>query len=235
MDMQLIWVFALTIHVLFVFAITRATYDYMLKRGIEPIRAVYFNRKIVHMVGSGIPTLMVPYIFSDFWFPTLGGILLGLLIHICHSTNYRLYWFQTPENRNDVSFAVMWWVSLSILWWLLDDPWLAILPALLMSFGDGVTGVVRNIYVRRRSKHIIGSAFMLLVSLPLGVWVAAQASPPIPIWGALTAIFSTWIERYEFGPIDDNILIAVVSMTLLIIGHLYGPIYISETMFLHSM
>ncbi|MBX2813632.1 MAG: hypothetical protein KTR25_17575 [Myxococcales bacterium] len=220
---QLLWAVALSFHVLAVLVLTRFIYRWQLTTGIEPIRAVYFNRKLVHMIGCGLPTLAVPYVFTDYWYPTIGGVLLGLMLHIFHSTNQQLYWFQTTENRNDVTFAIMWWVSLSILWWFTNDPWLAILPGLLMSFGDGVTGVARNIYVRTRSKHPIGTACMIVVSIPMSIIVANQASPPLPIWGIVIALVASVVERYEFGVIDDNVLIGVASTLTILAATYIGP------------
>ncbi len=221
---QLGWTVVLGIYVIAILFLTKIPYDRMVASGMEPIRAVYFTRKIVHMAGSGVPTLLVPYLFTDFWYPMVAGLLLGVFIHLTHATGRRLHWFQTAENKNDVSFAVMWWLSLSALWWLLDDPWLAILPGLFMSFGDGITGVVRNFVVRRRSKHPLGNVFMLAVSVPLAWWAASGASPPIPEWGVLAAVLASAVERYEFGPIDDNVLIAVVSTATLLIGAAVGPL-----------
>lgn len=215
---QLIWTLVLGAYVLAISLLTFFPYRWMIAQGLEPIRAVYYNRKIVHMLGSGVATLFVPLVFTDYWYPMVGGILLGGFIHLAHATGYRMYWFQTPQNRNDVSFALMWWASLSFLWWLFDDPWLAVLPALLMSFGDGVTGVVRNAVVKRRSKHLLGNVFMLAVSLPIGWYVGSAADPSVPYWGLAAAVVATAVEPFEFGPIDDNVLITVCSTAVLVLG-----------------
>lgn len=224
---QLLWSAGIAAYVVAVLFLTKIPYDALIARGMEPIRAVYYTRKIVHMAASGAPSLLVPVVFRDFWYPAVGGLLLGLLLHLAHATGRRMFWFQTEDNRNDVSFAFMWWVSLSALWWILEDPWLAILPALFMSFGDGVTGIARNALVRRRSKHPIGNLFMLLVSLPMGWAIASLASPPLPVWGVLAAAVATVVERYEIGPIDDNVLIALSSTTVLLIGAWLGPFPLS--------
>jgi len=135
-----------------------------------------------------------------------------------------MHWFQTEQNQNDVKFALMWWVSISLIWWLVGDPWLAIVPSLFMAFGDGVTGVVRNAVVRQRSKSPIGNVFMFIVSAPMS-WLAASAGDPsIPVWGLLSATVATVVERYEFGPIDDNILITVVATAVLLLGVQIGPL-----------
>lgn len=221
---QVLWALALSLYVLAVLFLTRLPYRAMVNHGMEPLRAVYYNRKIVHMAAGGVGSLVVPLVFTSPWLPLVAGLLLTLLTWAAHQSGWRFFWFQTPENRNDVKFALMWALSVSALWWLLEDPWLAILPALYMAFGDGVTGIARNALVRRRSKHPIGNVFMLIVCLPIGYAVGLHAQPPIPLWGLLSALVATLVERYEFGPIDDNVLITVATSLVLLLGVWLGPL-----------
>lgn len=218
---QLAWAAGLSVYILAVLALTRFPYQWMTARGMEPIRAVYYVRKIVHMAAGGVGSIMVPLVFTDPWFPLVSGLLLTLLLYVAHASGWRFYWFQTGDNRNDVKFALMWALSVSLLWWLLNDPWLAILPALYMAFGDGITGIVRNAVIRKRSKSPIGNVFMLLVCAPLGWFIGAQADPAMPLWGLASAVVATVIERYEFGPIDDNILITVAASAVLLLGTVF--------------
>ena len=44
------------------------------------------------------------------------------------------------------------------------------------------------------------------------------------IWGVIAAIVATFVERYEFGPIDDNVLITVSATAVLFIGNEIGPL-----------
>lgn len=221
---QLYWALGLSLYVLAVLFLTRIPYGAMVGRGMEPIRAVYYTRKIVHMLAGGVGSLMVPLVFQDPWVPLVSGLLLTLFTNLAHATGLRLYWFQTDDNRNDVKFALMWSLSVSALWWLLGDPWLAILPSLYMAFGDGITGVVRNALIRKRSKSPIGNVFMLLLCAPMGWYIGGAAHPSIPDWGLLSALVATVVERYEFGPIDDNILITVAASAVLLLGAAVGPL-----------
>ena len=41
----------------------------------------------------------------------------------------------------------------------------------------------------------------------------------------MSGALASFVERYEFGPIDDNILITVASTLLLIVGATYGPLF----------
>jgi len=224
LDAQFVWALVLGVYVLVVLFLTRIPYERMIAHGMEPMRAVYYNRKIVHMAGAGVASLFVPVFFTDLIYPLVAGVLFSLLTWATHAFGMRMYWFQIEENRNDFKFALAWLGSVTVLWWLLGNPWLAILPALFVAFGDGVTGIARNFVVRQRSKHPIGNVFMFLVCAPTGWIVGGLADPGIPEWGLLAAVAATLVERYEFGVIDDNILIAVVATLVLLVGSQVGPV-----------
>jgi dolichol kinase len=168
------------------------------------------------MMAGGVGSLSVPFLFTDMWYPMVAGILLTALLFASHRAGIVMYWFQTEQNQNDVKFGLMWWTSITFIWWIVGDPWLAIIPSLFMAFGDGITGVVRNAVVRERSKSPIGNVFMFIVSAPLG-WFAAAS-------GLIAATVATIVERYEFGPIDDNILITVCATAILLLGVQIGPL-----------
>jgi dolichol kinase len=224
MEEQMVYAVAMGFYVMVVLFATRLPYEMMVARGVEHIRAVYYNRKIVHMMAGGVGSFSVPLLFTDYWYPLVCGILLMIFQSVAHRSGRRMYWFQTEQNQNDVKFTLMWWASITLIWALVDDPWLAIVPSLFMAFGDGVTGIVRNAVIRKRSKSAIGNVFMFIVSAPLGWFVAGMGDPSIPVWGLIAAAVATFVERYEFGPIDDNILITVFSTGVLLLGIEYGSL-----------
>jgi hypothetical protein len=221
---QLLWAVGLSLYIIGVLFATIIPYRLLTHAGVESIRAVYYTRKIVHMFAGGIGSLAVPLVFTDFWYPGIAGLLLAVAMTITHWTGHRLYWFQIADNANDVKFAIMWALSISFLWWLLDDPWLAILPALYMAFGDGVTGIARNWFYRQRSKGGVGNLFMLIVCVPMGWMIGQNATPAIPLWGVISAVVATIIERYEIGFIDDNVLIVAAATAVLLFGTGFGPL-----------
>ena len=51
-----------------------------------------------------------------------------------------------------------------------------------------------------------------------------SVDPAIPVWGIISAIVASVIERYEFGVIDDNVLIVIASSIVIILGIVAGPI-----------
>ena len=115
-------------------------------------------------------------------------------------------------------------LSVYLLWVLFDDPWLAVLPSLFMAFGDGVTGIVRNKMFSKRTKSAWGNVAMAVVCLPMGWFIGMESITSIPIWSIFSGALASLVEPYEYGPIDDNVLIATASTILLIIGATQGQI-----------
>ena len=118
----------------------------------------------------------------------------------------------------------MWGIAIFILWVIFDDPWIAIIPPAFIAFGDGITGIIRNLAFKERRKHPIGNLYMAGVCIPIGYYFANAADPSIPLWGVIAAIVASIFERYEFGIIDDNILVAGSATIILYIGGLLGSI-----------
>ena len=220
---EFIWIIILTIYTVSITFLTKKTYDLMVKKGIKKKDAVYYNRKIVHIFAGGVIALIVPIVFSSSIYPLFCGLSITIITYLSHKRRRgkMLYWFQTEDNLNDVSFCFMWGITIFVLWEVMGAmgntgaPWIAIIPAVFVSFGDGVTGIARNALFKKRTKHPIGNVFMAAVCIPLGYFLAGFGG--IAIGGAIAAIVASTMERYEFGPIDDNILITISSSIVLYI------------------
>ena len=52
------------LYVVIVLFATKIPYEMMISRGVEHIRAVYYNRKIVHMMAGGIGSFLRPCFYS---------------------------------------------------------------------------------------------------------------------------------------------------------------------------
>jgi len=206
----------LIIYTSLILFLTKYVYSYLKKRGIEHNDAVYYNRKFVHIFAGGIVALFVPWYHSPF-FPLSAGFLLGLVTFFSHEKGNKLYWFQNKKDVNDVTFCLMWGISIFVLWIVIGNPWIAILPALFVAFGDGVTGIIRNKFLGKRSKHHIGNIFMAITCIPLGYIFGSLGG--LAIGGVVAAIVASVIEQYEFGLIDDNILITVSSTIVLLLSY----------------
>ncbi|MGB0699520.1 MAG: hypothetical protein ACPGO6_00775 [Candidatus Poseidoniaceae archaeon] len=199
-------------------------YHYLRKQGSEHMVAVYYNRKVAHMLAGGVPIIASPMVFDNPIWVLIGGVLGSIALAATHILDRRLWWMQTEQNMNDATFALMLGLSVFVIWEYSNEPWLAILPSLFMAFGDGVTGIIRNKMFKKRTKSAWGNVGMAALCIPLGYIVGAMAEPQIPLWGLIAGIVASFVERYEFGPIDDNVLIVVFSSIVLFVGLNLGPI-----------
>ena len=224
MTSEILWMVGLTIYATAILFATKITYNIFCSKGQAKNVAIYYNRKILHMLVGGAIAIACPLVFTTPIYPLMIGIIMAVATYIPYRTGKILYWVQTEENMNDVNFCIMAGISVYVLWILMDDPYLAIIPVIFMAFGDGVTGVARNMVFKRRTKSPIGNVFMAIVCIPSGYYLASLASNPIPIWGVIAAVVASVIERYEFGIIDDNVLITISAATLIYIGSIVGPI-----------
>ena len=223
---ELFWTVILAFYSFGVVLLTKKVYDYGMKKHVKKKIVLYYNRKLIHILAGGVVVLAVPFVFNSPFYPLLAGILLTFLMLAFHYSGRILYWFQTNDNVSDVSFCLMWGIAIFILWTIFDNPWIAVIPPAFIAFGDGVTGIVRNFGFKERSKHPIGNIYMVGVSIPIGFYFGSLSGiPGLAFWGVVAAIVASIFERYEFGPIDDNVLITVGATAVLFIGAHIGPLF----------
>jgi len=212
--------FILILYAILVSLITKKTFDLMVSHNIKDKDAIYYNRKLVHILAGGVIALFVPF-FPNPIFPLVSGIILSIFTYYSHKKGQMLYWFQNRNDLNDVTFCLMWGFTIFILWSITNNPWISIIPVTYMAFGDGITGIVRNALFKKRTKHPLGNLYMFGICAPMG-FIFAQLSSisNLIIWAVIAAAVASIIERYEFGPLDDNILITISSSIVLYIGFL---------------
>jgi dolichol kinase len=205
------WIYTLLLSgwVLFVaMPFTRWTYGLMRKRGLEHHVVVYFNRKIIHVLAGGFVAALVPFLYRSYVPIALMVAILAVGNYVPHRTGRLYYWYQVPENMYEVNFIVMWGLAM-FLGFALNDVWLAVVPVMFMAVGDGVTGIVRNLIYRRRTKALAGNVAMAAFCVPLGLAVLGPS-------GAIAGLVSSLVERFEFGPVDDNVLVPASALLVLL-------------------
>lgn len=185
---------------------SRWLYNLVLKKGWDQKRGTYLGRKFVHIFGAGLVAAVLPFEFHEPYFPLLFAMLLAVLTYTLHKTNHILYWFQDPANYSETYFAIMFGTVVFVTWFIDKTFLLAVVPTLFMAWGDGVTGVVRNLKYKKRTKAWEGSLAMLLVCIPIGALMG--------LVGVLTGVAATLVERV--GWIDDNLSIPLVSLGILV-------------------
>jgi phytol kinase len=190
---------------------SRWLYNLVLKRGWEPKRGTYLGRKFVHISGAGLTAAVLPFEFHEPYFPLVFAMFLAVLTYSLHKTNHILYWFQDPANYSETYFAIMFGTVVFVTWFLDKTFLLAVVPTLFMAWGDGVTGVVRNLKYKKRTKAWEGSLAMLLVCVPVGALLG--------LVGVITGVIATLVERVEW--MDDNLSIPLVSLGILIPAYIF--------------
>jgi len=196
--------------------ITKRFYGYMRRKGTEHYVAVYFNRKVIHILAGGVIAVAVPFIFKTALLPLVMAFFLAIFLYIPHRMGKIMQWFQTEDNMYEVSFAAMWGIVLSLGWLVSGgDFWFGVLPVLFMAVGDSFTGIVRNILYKRRTKSWKGNIAMAMFSIPVGATLGVA--------GMLAGACASFVEHFEFKPIDDNITVPLVSFAILIAAKYYAP------------
>ena len=196
--------------------LTKKVYNLLIKQGMKPNVVVYYNRKIVHVLAGGLCALIVPIVYRSFVLPLLMSIILAILLFSLHKNNRLMYWFQTRDNTYEVSFCIMWGITISLGWILTGGDFrIGVLPILFMSIGDAVTGVVRNMIYGRRTKSWWGNLAMALFSIPIGAIMGLA--------GMFAGAVASFIEHFEIKPIDDNVLIPLTSFITLLLAHYLAP------------
>lgn len=202
--------------VLFVVGVlTYLCYKVMIKRVPDEV-AVYYNRKIIHILAGGLIGYLVPFIFSTPFYPLVLSMVLGIFTLIPHLINRTMYWFQTSDNIYEVHFCLSWGLILTAGWFFTGgDFWFGVIPILFMAIGDAVTGLVRNMMFKRRTKSWWGNLAMAIVNVMLGLKLALP--------GVIAGLLSSVVEHFEFSFIDDNITVPLSSFLILILFHSFLP------------
>jgi len=129
---QIILSIILILYAILVSLVTKKTFDLMVSRGIKKIDAIYYNRKLVHILAGGVIALFVP-LFPTPLFPLFSGIILAIFTYYSHRKDQMLYWFQNDKDLNDVSFCLMWGFTVFILWTITGSAWISIIPITFMA------------------------------------------------------------------------------------------------------
>ncbi|MGC9107893.1 MAG: dolichol kinase [Infirmifilum sp.] len=225
---EVVYAALLFVWVMFVVTvIAKLTYEFFTKRGESHKVAIYYSRKVIHILAGGVVALVVALypLFSTPALPFALGLLLALLTYIPHKTGKLMYWFQDPDNIYEVDFCIMWAIFITLGWFAgnqlgYNHPFLfGALPLLFMAVGDGVTGIIRNALFKRRIKHWSGNLAMFIVSAAMAIALNFGLS------GVLSALAASFIERVEYiggVRLDDNITVPIVSFTTLYLLQFLG-------------
>jgi len=178
----------------------------------------YISRKLGHL-GGCIGFLLCPLLFSSFRWPfilTVGFTTLLLYARIFRPTTFRgVGGSGRIDALAEIHFPAAGIVLIGVLWGILNEPWLAIVPLCFMGAGDAVTGLIRARVYKKEVKGLWGSVGMLATCLLLSYFIT-------PYWigaaGSVTAVLTEKFTKTSHF-IDDNLTIPIFSA--LVMGLLF--------------
>ena len=169
----------------------------------------YIARKFIHFTTGGLVAVIAPFIFKTPTVPIIGAAGMALLTLLPRLKGEVMDWYQVEGNYGDTWFCISFGLLFLVFWYI--DVWIAVLSAVFMAYGDGVTGIVRSIVYKRWVKGFWGSVAMAALSLPTGLLVKG-----IP--GLVAGAVATLVE--VLPKIDDNITVPLASAVVLYLFHL---------------
>lgn len=194
-----------------VLILSKGVYKFALRKGRSDHSSMYFSRKVIHFLAGGLTAALLPYFAHEPLLPAILAFGFALMTYIPHKINKLMYWFQDPENIFEVDFTLVWGITIFLTWYIDKTFWLGVIPVLFMSWGDGITGVIRNLKYNKRTKAWEGTVGMLILDTIIGAKMG--------IAGIFAAIVSSFVERVEF--LDDNVTVPVLSLIILLLAKIY--------------
>ena len=176
----------------------------------------YISRKVAHF-GAVVPILLMPVFFEEWFFPV--GLSASLALVVFIGNRMRLTEGFAKEGRlSDILFPVAVAITIGLLWH--KGPWIAVVPAVWLSLGDGITGLVRMKVYGREVKGNWGSVACLLVCVGSGLALGVPALAAMV--GSALATLAERVSGDSEGAIlriDDNLsmpLIGAAALFLLV-------------------
>lgn len=170
----------------------------------------YISRKLGHL-GGCVGFLLCPLLFQTFWWPFI--LTIGFTLLLLYARAFRPRFFRgvggsgRPQALAEIHYPATGIVLIGVLWGVLGQPWLAIIPLAFMGAGDAITGLIRSKVYGREVKGNWGSVGMLATCLLFAYFIQ-------PYWiGAIGALTAVIAERFTKTTkwVDDNLTIPLAS------------------------
>jgi len=95
---------------IYVFGVTYAgkyVYRHMIDNGMSQEKAFYYIRKLIHVVGAGVVTITIPFLYSSPYLPFTASMTLAGILFYLKRTNKMFYWFQSTSNSYEINLRLL--------------------------------------------------------------------------------------------------------------------------------
>jgi dolichol kinase len=207
---DLAWGAALTAWVAFV--------TLKLSKWVAEKTSIYVARKVIHILAGGVVAVLAPFVFSSPLIVIVMSYVLTAFLIAQRLRKKEMGWFMEKGSSGEVYFTFSYGTVLALMWalepnyWTTKDVYIPLIPIYFMSFGDGVTGIIRNYVYKRRVKGLWGSLGMLAVCVPIGYYYFG-------LIGIIAGILATALELSNV--IDDNLAVTFGTFAYLLLAVKY--------------
>ncbi|MGC9105188.1 MAG: phosphatidate cytidylyltransferase [Thermoprotei archaeon] len=184
-----------------------------LSKWVARLTSIYVSRKVIHIVGGGLVAVLAPFVFSSPFVLIVVSYLLTAYLLVLRVKRKEMNWFMERDSLGEVYYTFSYGTVLLLMWliepdyWHTHDIYIALVPIYFMSFGDGVTGIIRNYVYKRRVKGFWGSVGMLVVSAIIGYYYFGPV-------GLLAGVLATVLEVLNL--VDDNLSVTFGTFAFLL-------------------
>jgi dolichol kinase len=183
----------------------------MRNRGVQ----VQWSRRLLGIAGGF--TFLVAVLWLEAWTAVaITASLTGMIFLLRFGLGHQLEGVTSDGESQvwaEITYPAAGALSLAIGWGILGDRWLAFTPIAFMAWGDGASGMVREIFIwRRRYPSRWPSVAMLVACLASALfyqpyWIAAAAA----LTAAVTEFYSPRIRWIR----DDNLSVVLASLAVM--------------------
>ncbi len=184
-----------------------------LSKWVARLTSIYVARKVIHIVGGGLVAVLAPFVFSSPFVLIVMSYLLTVYLLVLRAKRKEMGWFMERDSLGEIYYTFSYGTVLLLMWliepdyWHTHDVYIALVPIYFMSFGDGVTGIIRNYVYKRRVKGFWGSVGMLVVSAVIGYYYFG-------LIGLLAGVLATVLEALNL--VDDNLSVTFGTFAFLL-------------------
>jgi dolichol kinase len=184
-----------------------------LSKWVARLTSIYVARKVIHIVGGGLVAVLAPFVFSSPFVLIVMSYLLTVYLLVLRAKRKEMGWFMERDSLGEIYYTFSYGTVLLLMWliepdyWHTHDVYIALVPIYFMSFGDGVTGIIRNYVYKRRVKGFWGSVGMLVVSAVIGYYY-------LGLIGLLAGVLATVLEVLNL--VDDNLSVTFGTFAFLL-------------------